>query len=280
MKSASMKISFIVLMAVLTAACGNAQTANVAAPQGSAAPTAAVTAASTAATATQAPTAPVSTIDEKKVTELLAQFNNKTPAKVATVSVSITEILNELGVEPVGVPTSSSKLPEAFAKVARIGSSHQPNLELIAKLTPDVAKEESAALESSKGKTAPKVLFLFGSAESLMLMNENTFAGSFAKKLGASNVVSDVMKLKEAYTPVNMESIVAANPDAILIVAHGDPAAAAKKFEEDVKNNGSWEKLSAFKNGKMKTLDYNLFGIASIMNAPAAYKELSQVLYK
>lgn len=337
MKSASMKVSFIVLMAVLTAACGNAQTANVAAPQGSAAPTAAVTAAATAATATKAPTAPVSTIDEKKVTELLAQFHNKTPAKVATVSVSITEILNELGIEPVGVPTSSSKLPEAFAKVARIGSSHQPNLELIAKLTPDVilgptsikdnlekqlkpanlpsayipvdsleelrlsttmlgqlfkqeakatafldkvAKEESAALESSKGKTAPKVLFLFGSAESLMLMNENTFAGSLAKKLGASNVVSDVMKLKEAYTPVNMESIVAANPDAILIVAHGDPAAAARKFEEDVKKNGSWEKLSAFKNGKMKTLDYNLFGIASIVNAPAAYKELSQVLYK
>ncbi|NOV02500.1 helical backbone metal receptor [Paenibacillus planticolens] len=331
MKSASMKVSLIVIMAALTAACSQSQSASVASPQASAAPAAAATAA-----ATKAPVAE-STVDEKKVSEILAQFNNQTPAKVATISVSITEILNELGVEPVGVPTSSSKLPDAFAKVARIGTSHQPNLEQIAKLSPDVilgpasikdnlekqfkpanlpsayipvdsldelklsttvlgklfkqeskatafldkvAKEESAALESAKGKTAPKVLFLFGSAESLMLMNENTFAGSLAKKLGASNVVSDVMKLKEPYAPVNMESIVAANPDAILIVAHGDPAAAAKKFEEDVKKNGSWEKLNAFKNGKMKTLDYNLFGIASIVNAPAAYKELSQVLYQ
>lgn len=47
--------------------------------------------------------------------------------------------------------------------------------------------------------------------------------------------MSEGLKLTEAYVPFNMESIVAANPDVILLVAHGDPDAVAKKFEEDVK---------------------------------------------
>lgn len=278
----------------------------------------------------------VVTVDEKQTEKLLAQFNNTTPAKAVTISVAITEILGELGVEPAGVPTTNSELPAAFAGVPRIGSSHQPDLEQIAKLQPDViigpssikdsldkkfkpaslptaylpvdsldelklstvvlgrlfkqeakanaflekfAQEENAVLEAAKGKDAPKVLFLFGSAESLMFMNEDTFVGSLAKKLGASNVVSDVLKQTETYIPLNMESIVEANPDIILLVAHGDPAAAAKKFEEDVKKNGAWEKLNAFKNGKMKTLDYSQFGIASIVKAPAAYKQLAEALY-
>ncbi|WP_339329301.1 hypothetical protein [Bacillus paralicheniformis] len=63
-------------------------------------------------------------------------------------------------------------------------------------------------------------MFLFGSAEALMLMNDNTFAGSLARNLGAINVVSEELKLTEAYVPFNMESIVAANPDVILRPIH------------------------------------------------------------
>ncbi|MFS0918057.1 helical backbone metal receptor [Brevibacillus sp. 179-C 1.1 NHS] len=274
-------------------------------------------------------------VDEKKAAELLAQFKNHS-TKVVTVSVAITEILNELGVTPVGVPTTSSKLPAALDNVPRIGTSHQPDLEQVAKLQPDVilgptsikasidkkfkpaslptaylpvdsldelklstvvlgrlfkqeekataflqsiADKEKTIIEGIKGKTAPKVLFLFGSAEALMVMNENTFVGSLARNLGASNVASDVLHQTETYVPLNMESIVAANPDVILLVAHGDPSAVTKKFEEDVKKNGAWEKMNAFKNGKMKALDYSTFGIASLVKAPTAYEELAQILY-
>ncbi|ELK39345.1 iron compound ABC transporter permease FhuG [Brevibacillus agri BAB-2500] len=58
--------------------------------------------------------APSVSIDEKKAEELLAQFQNQTPTKVVTISVAITEILHELGIAPVGVPTTSSKLPAAL----------------------------------------------------------------------------------------------------------------------------------------------------------------------
>lgn len=140
-------------------------------------------------------------------------------------------------------------------------------------------KQEREAVSLAQGKTGPKVLLLFGSAESFMMMNENTFAGSIAKKLGASNVVSDVLKSEETYLPLNMENVVTANPDVILLVSHGDPQAAIQKFEADVKKNGAWEKLNAFKNKRVQALDYNLFGVASIVKAADAYKEMLGLLY-
>lgn len=275
-------------------------------------------------------------VDEAKVQELQAQFGQEKPAKAVTLSVAITELYDALQLDLVGVPTTKSELPESYANVQRIGSSHSPDLEQIAKLEPNImlapasikdsidkvlqpaglptaylpvdsldelkeslvvlgriygkedqatevltsfSEQEAEALKVIEGKSAPSVMLLFGSAESLMLMNEDTFAGSLAKKLGASNVLSTVLKQSETYVPLNMETIVEANPDVILLVAHGDPTAVSQKFEEDVKKNGVWEKLNAFKNGRMVTLDYNLYGVASLVKAPDAYKDLAAILY-
>lgn len=100
------------------------------------------------------------------------------------------------------------------------------------------------------------------------------------ENLGGTNVVTDVLKSTETYTPMDMENVVTANPDIILLVAHGDPTAVAKKFEEDVKTNGAWDKLNAFKNDKLISLDYSLFGIASLPKAVTAYTELAGIMYK
>lgn len=332
------KLGMVMVLMTALVACGNSEKAEkVAATENTAVAEVASTQPETVATEVTPEVAPAVTgVDEKKVEELLTQFKGKTPEKAVTLSVAITEIINELGIVPVGVPTTSSQLPEAFASIPRVGTSHQVDLEQITKLQPDVvygpasikdslekqlqtaslptaylpvdsldelklslvtlgrlynkeekataflekvAQEEKSALAVSEGKTAPKVMFLFGSVESLMFMNEDTYAGSLAKNLGALNVVSNDLKLTETYVPISMESVVAADPDVILLVAHGDPTAVANKFEEDVKKSGAWENLKAFKNNNLKTLDYNLFGIASLSNAPAAYKELAQILY-
>ncbi|WP_152393547.1 helical backbone metal receptor [Paenibacillus guangzhouensis] len=276
------------------------------------------------------------TVDEAKAAELQAQFGDAAPSKVVVASVAISEILNELGVMPVGVPTSTLELPASFKDLPRIGSALKPDVEQVTKLQPDViigpesiktslvkqfkpanlktaylpadsleelklstvvlsrifqkedqanafltklAEQEKSSVEQANDKTAPKIMILFGSAESFMMMNENTFAGSIAKKLGATNVVSDVLKSEETYIPLNMENVVAANPDVILLVAHGDANTTVKKFEEDVKKNGAWEKLNAFKNDKVKALDYNLFGVASVVKASDAYQQMLSILY-
>ncbi|MCR8644517.1 helical backbone metal receptor [Paenibacillus sp. N1-5-1-14] len=322
------------LLLTLAVGCGNKE----AAPDTKAKEVAATaTPAATPAATPTATGAPAYKVDEEKAAALLAQFGGQTPNKVVTVSVSLTEILNVLGVKPVGVPTSTVALPEALKDVTKIGSALKPDIEKVTSLQPDIvvgpasikdslnkqfgpanlktaflpadsleelklstvvlsrvykkekeandflaklAEQEKSIEEQSKGKQAPKVMFLFGSAESFMMMNENTFAGSVAKKLGAKNVVSEVLKSKETYVALNMENVVAANPDVILLVAHGDPNTAIKKFEEDVKKNGAWDKLNAFKNGKVKALDYNLYGVASVAKAGDAYKQMFNFLYQ
>lgn len=335
MKQAGWKMGMMALLLTSAVGCSNTQPAEPAKDSSSIAQQPATEQQTTSSSPEKA--AAAISVDENRAAELLAQFQGHSPAKVVTISVAITEIMNELGIAPLGVPTTSSKLPAALDSVPRIGTSHQPDLEQIAKLQPEIvlgpssikdsvdkklkpagtptaylpvdsidelklstvvlgrlfqqeakaaqflgkiAEQEKTAIEATKGKPAPKVLFLFGSAEALMVMNENTFAGSIARNLGAVNVAADTLKQTQTYAPLNMESIVAANPDAILLVAHGDPNAVAKKFEEDVKKNGAWEKMNAFKNGKMQSLDFSTFGTASLVNAPAAYQQLADILYK
>lgn len=338
-KVSSLKLGMIALTMVVMVACGNQEGAGSEtssdAQQQAAADTTVTTGSEDITPAADEAAATVA-VDEALVEEILSQFDNKTPSTTVTLSVAITELFNDLGLSLEGVPTTQSELPAAYQDVQKVGSSHQPDLEVIASLTPDAilspesikdsiekmlkpsglkgaylpvdsldglkaslvaigrlygkeaeaeqvlssfAEQESEIVKSVEGKDAPTVMFLFGSTDYLMLMNEDTFAGSLARNLGATNVLTDTMQSTETYVPFNMESVVEANPDVILLVAHGDAEAVAKKFEEDVKKNGAWEKMNAFKNGKMKTLDYNLFGVASLSKTPDAYKALSTVLY-
>ncbi|CAM4079488.1 ferrichrome ABC transporter substrate-binding protein [Bacillus manliponensis] len=268
---------------------------------------------------------------------LVKQFPSEQPKSIVTTSVSIAEMLHILDVKPVGLPTTTHKLPEGFDQITQIGSAIEPDVEKIVSLQPDIVvgpesikdslekkitngnvktaylptdsyedlivsfealgkalgkekeankyladleKKEKAILKDLEGKKAPKVMVLFGSGESFMLMNETTYVGSLVKKLGAQNIVTEQLKTKESYVPLNMEDVITANPDAILLVSHGDPKAALEQFKTDVKNNGAWEKLNAFKNDKVQALDYSTFGYASIEKAPVGLEQLSEILYK
>jgi iron complex transport system substrate-binding protein len=275
-------------------------------------------------------------IDEDLVAGLLQQFQDQSVERAVVMSVSLTELYDIIGVTPVGVPTSSSVLPAAFDEIPRVGNSHQPDLEFIAGLLPDLIlgpaslqdsmnrifaaaslptaylpadsldelkrslltlgrlynkeqealdyinhfqQKEQAIIEQSAGKEAPRVLILFGSTQSLMFMNEQTYVGSLVHNLGAVNVVSDVLQLTEAYVALDLEQVVEANPDIILLVAHGDANAVAEQFKLEVQSSGAWESLDAVQNDQLIALDYGLFGIASLPKALDAYEELARILF-
>ncbi|MEK4762516.1 ABC transporter substrate-binding protein [Viridibacillus sp. FSL E2-0187] len=279
----------------------------------------------------------VSSEHTKAVEKLLKQFPAEQPTSIVTTSVSILEMMNILDVKPVGIPTSTHKLPEGFDKIEQIGSTIEPDVEKIVSLKPDILigpesikdsldkkiknskvatayiptdsyedlkisfevmgkvlhkedaaktylsqleEKEAAVLEAVKGKDASKVMVLFGSGESFMLMSEKTYVGSLVKKLGATNIVNEALKSTEAYVPMNMEDVVASNPDAILLVSHGDPTAALEQFKAEVKKNGAWEKLQAFKEDRVQALDYEVFGYASIEKATKGLEQLNEILYK
>ena len=66
--------------------------------------------------------------NEQKVTN-----SNEQEVVVAT-SVAVTEILDELGVEVSGVPTTSYELPEGVKDATKVGSPMNPDLEIIKSL--------------------------------------------------------------------------------------------------------------------------------------------------
>lgn len=69
--------------------------------------------------------------------------------KIVSTSVAICEILDELGFDNViGVPETSSTLPEKYAKAKTVGSPMNPDLEIIKSLSPDLVLSPKS-LESS-----------------------------------------------------------------------------------------------------------------------------------
>ena len=62
--------------------------------------------------------------------------NNSDKEVVVATSVAVTEILDALGVEVSGVPTTSYELPESVKDATKVGSPMNPDLEIIKSLNP------------------------------------------------------------------------------------------------------------------------------------------------
>ncbi|WP_042477644.1 ABC transporter substrate-binding protein [Bacillus ndiopicus] len=272
-----------------------------------------------------------------ETTELLAQFPEKVAEKVITTSVPITEMLQLLNIEPIGVPTSTNPLPVEFDHIQRIGSPMAPDLEVITSLEPELllgakslkssldesvkginlqtaylptdsytdlinsftalgtyfnkqeemnkilealAAKEKQLEEQGKDKELPTVMLTIGTADSFMVMNEKSYVGSLIQKLGAKNIATEVLKATDTYSPLNLEEVVVADPDIILVLASGDHGATEEMFKKEVEKNEVWKKLSAYKNDKIHILDYEVFGVTSIKNAEKALTEISTYFYE
>ena len=63
------------------------------------------------------------------------EVENSTGGIIAT-SVAVTEILDALGVDVIGVPTTSYELPESTKGATEVGNPMSPDLEIIKSLNP------------------------------------------------------------------------------------------------------------------------------------------------
>ncbi|MGX2961263.1 ABC transporter substrate-binding protein [Peribacillus sp. JNUCC 23] len=276
-------------------------------------------------------------VNNAELKNALNDFPKEVPERVITTSVPLTEMLYLLGVTPVGVPTSTNPIPEAFDSIEKIGSPMSPDLEAVVNLKPDLllgsealrstldksvegmdlktaylptdsfddlklsfktlgtyfnrTKEMNEVLSSllnkeneliaqSKGKDLPSVMLMMGTSDSFMVMSEGSYVGSLVKKLGADNIATSALKVKETYSPLNMEDVVVADPDIIFVLASGDHGASEDMFQKEVKSNDTWTKLSAYKNDNVHILDYETFGVTSIKNAEKALTEIANYFYK
>lgn len=140
--------------------------------------------------------------------------------------------------------------------------------------------KENELSKLAEGKELPSVMLVIGTSDSFMVMSEKSYLGSLVKKLGADNIATSTLKVTDTYSPINMESIVAADPDLILVLASGDHGATEDKFKKEIEKNEAWTKLSAYANDNIQMLDYSVFGVTSILNAETALTEIAKYFYE
>ena len=140
--------------------------------------------------------------------------------------------------------------------------------------------KENELKEQAKGKELPSVMLMIGTADSFMVMSERSYVGSLVNKLGADNIATSVLKATDTYSPINMEDVVVADPDIILVLASGDHGASEDMFQKEVESNDTWTKLSAYKNDNVHILDYDVFGVTSISNAEQALTQIANYFYE
>ena len=263
--------------------------------------------------------------NEQKVTN-----SNEQEVVVAT-SVAVTEILDELGVEVSGVPTTSYELPESVKNATEVGSPMNPDMEIIKSLNPTVVVsvdtlgedykktftqnnipsefvnltnvdglketiktlgerfdkndkaneilkelEDKEASLDNKEKNDEKVMILFGAPGSVMIGTDKSYTGNLVQICGGNNVFSEG---NSSYIQVNMEEIIKANPDKILVTMHALPEETKKTVAEELAKD-SWKSINAVKNNKVIYLDSEYFGMSANLKVIEALDLLGDILYE
>lgn len=185
--------------------------------------------------------------------------------------------LEDIDLEPTYLPTESFDDLKLSFKV--LGTYFDKIDETNAVLS-SVLKKENELLEQAKGKDLPSVMLVIGTSDSFMVMSERSYLGSLVKKLGADNIATSVLNVTETYAPINMEDVVVADPDIILVLASGDHGASEDMFRKEVDSNEIWKKLSAYQNEDVHILDYDIFGVTSISNVEQALTQIANYFYE
>ena len=62
------------------------------------------------------------------------------------------------------------------------------------------------------------------------------------------------------YASLSVEKIIERNPQAVMLITHGEPEAVREAFDKEMAQNAAWKNLDAVKNGKVTILPSDLFG--------------------
>lgn len=190
---------------------------------------------------------------------------------------SLDESLKGMNLQTAYLPTDSfDDLKTSFSALGTYFNKEQEMQAVLDKLQ----KKEDELKEKGAGKELPSVMLMIGTADSFMVMNEKSYIGSLIDKLGAENIATTILQAKDTYSALNLEDVVAADPDLILVLASGDHGASEDMFKKEVEKNETWKKLSAYQNDNIHILDYEVFGVTSIQNAERALTDIATYFYE
>lgn len=135
-----------------------------------------------------------------------------------------------------------------FAALRAVGRRIGAEPELAAAI--DRVTTRLAALGAgSKGR----VLALFGAPGSFLVISSHTWLGDLVARLGFEAVVPESSReAMPGYLSVSDEFLAATDPEVVLLLAHGDPAAVARAFEAE------WRRIRP-RSPRVVALDPDLF---------------------
>jgi iron complex transport system substrate-binding protein len=191
--------------------------------------------------------------------------------------------MNKAKMEQHNIPTyyiSNQLYEDTFKSIEILGKAFGKEAEAN-QLIRDMRARENQVLNAAKGKPAPKVLILFGTADSFLMQKSNTYAGNLVAKLGGINI-SDQIKLSEVSTgniPLNIEQVVALNPDIIFRISHGTAEETQQIYDKEFATNPIWNAVSAHKNNRVYDLPMNLFFSNSGLQVIDSLEHLAKLMY-
>ncbi|MGI6200695.1 MAG: ABC transporter substrate-binding protein [Christensenellales bacterium] len=133
-------------------------------------------------------------------------------------------------------------------------------------------------LDAVAGKPAPRVLYLRAYTTGVRAKGADTVAGAMLKDLGAVNIADeDGNSLMEN---LQLESILAADPDFILITTMGaDSEKALETVRATLEDNPAWGTLSAVREGRYRILPKEVFHYKPNARWGESYAMLAEILY-
>ncbi|MBS6532917.1 MAG: ABC transporter substrate-binding protein [Oscillospiraceae bacterium] len=141
----------------------------------------------------------------------------------------------------------------------------------------DIQRDIDAAIASVPEGEAPTVLLLRAYSSGVRAKNSDNIAGAILKDLGAANIADSESGLLE---DLQMESILAADPEFIFVTTMGaSQEAALKSLDELLHSDPAWQTLTAVKEGRVEVLPKDLFHYKPNARWGESYQMLAGLMY-
>ncbi|WP_343208423.1 ABC transporter substrate-binding protein [Anaerolentibacter hominis] len=141
-----------------------------------------------------------------------------------------------------------------------------------------IQAEIDEVISSVQGKEAPRVLYMRAYSTGVKAKGEDSLTGAMLDDLGAVNIVNE--NGASLLENLQMESIIAADPDFILVTTMGsDTEKALEMVRTTMEENPAWGSLTAVKEGHYLVLPKELFHYKPNARWGESYEMLAEILY-
>lgn len=141
----------------------------------------------------------------------------------------------------------------------------------------DIQSGIDAAIASVPEGEGHTVLLLRAYSSGVRAKNSDSIAGAMLKDLGAVNIADSNSGLLE---DLQMESILAADPEFIFVTTMGaSQEAALKSLDELLHSDPAWQTLTAVKEGRVEVLPKDLFHYKPNARWGESYQMLAELMY-